>query len=508
MKRNYQPLRLNQFVGVDLVTNPSVISPNASIGLNNCENWPYFTISKCLGREEFHDTTIGATTIIESVHQLKLRDGTTKELVTTNAGKIYYSSAADVWTLLDSGLTTTNYLHSTIDYVNEYIVTDYGQNAPQSWDGSAGTTSDVDASCPKGYTCANYFRRLWMLGTVLNPHIAYFSNQDTKVFTTATDFINLDSPPGFRINGGITQRDKLIVGKDASICEIYYTGTTPSFAVKVLTDTAGCAAPHSWQALPDGTVMFVGWNNVYRIVGSDVKAVGDAIQSYFEASLPGETLNKNRMYNISSGLNLQKQQYWISVPASAESTNSVVLVYDYVNGYWFTRNWIVSALGQVRVNGEDRLYSGGYTGLAYREDYGNDNAGSDFSAYRDTAWTDCSFKGKKKCARVEILIEQTGNFDLSVDIFKDFSDASAVSSTVSVGSGAYSDSGIWDTGLWGTMTWSTDQVNQTAVAVDCVTLGEFDWLKIRVGSASKDQFFRVYAYTIWWKGIGYRYVTS
>lgn len=510
MKRYYRPARFNNFKGLDVVNNPDNKDPLRSGLLWGVECWPVGCISKWLGREEYHDTTIGAAVKVKGVHELRLRAGTTKQIVSTDEGKIYYHSAEDTWTELDDGLGTDDSPHSSVDYLNEYIVTDFGQSAPQSWDGAAANTSDVDATCPQGYTCDKFKRRLWMTGTSANPHLDYFSNLDSKVFTTASDYLTFDTEPGYRLMGSVVQGDRRLVGKDASISEAYHTGTKPSFAKRVLSTKIGCAAPLSWQSIEEiNAAIFLGYNNVYMVLGSKIIPIGDRILNYFEASLSGDSVNKNQFINAVSGLNLQKHQYWLTIPKSGSSTNDMLFKYDYTTSEWFAGPATISALGNFRISGEDRLYSGDYAGLVHREDFGNDDNGSDFASYRESSWTNLNFQGKKKIARIEFLIEQTGTHDINIEVSKDFDDTTTVSGTISVGSGTYSDAAIWDTSLYGTGTYAIAQTNSAFVVFDdVIELGNFDYLKIKVGNSTKDEFYRIYAYTVWFKPIGSRYTVT
>ncbi|MFW9872125.1 MAG: hypothetical protein ACFFG0_03410 [Candidatus Thorarchaeota archaeon] len=509
-KRLYRPARFNNFKGLDTVNNPSNKDPMRSNSLWGVESWPQGCISKWLGREKYHATAIGATVKVKSVHELRLRAGTTKQIVSCDDGKIYYHSGADTWTQLDNGLGTSDNPHSTVDYLNEYIITDFGQSAPQSWNGAAANTSDVDATCPNGYTCAKFKRRLWMLGTSSNTHLAYYSNLDSKVFVQASQYLTFDAEPGYRLMGGCVQGDRLIVGKDASIIEIYHTGSKPPFAKRILSANIGCAAPFSWQNIEEiKAAIFVGFNNVYMVLGAQVIPIGNNIINYFESSLPGESINKNKLLNVVSGVNIQKHQYWFAAPSSGSSTNNMLFKYDYITGEWFVGPAIISALGSFRISGEDRLYSGDYTGLVYREDYGNDDAGEDYTTYRNSSWSNLNFEGKKKITRIEFLLEQTGTHDINIEVSKDFDETTLVSGTINVGSGTYADAGIWDSSLYGSGEYAIAQTNRAFVVFDdVIELGTFDYIKVRAANANKDEFFRIYAYTIWWKPLGSRYVTT
>jgi len=347
-----------------------------------------------------------------------------------------------------------------------------------------------------------------MLGTSTNPHLAYFSGQDSKVFTTASDYLTFDTEPGYEITGGCAQRDRILVSKDNSISEIYHTGTSPAFAKRLLTANLGCSAPLSWQALPDGTAMFMNRNGIYRIFGSDIKDVSIPIKNYFEASLPGDSFNTNKFLNAVSGINYQKNQYWISLPKTGSSVNDMLLKYDFVNNEWFIGNDSISAIGHFRINEQDRTYTGDYVGLTYRGDYGGNLNGDPIISYRDSSWTDLGYTGKKKLIRVEVLLESTGTHNITVQLSKDLNETTAITKEVSVGAGTYTDAGIWDLSLWGSATYAAPQAEQTAKIINCEELGIADYFKLRFYNAGVDEFYRIYGYTVWWKPLGNRYVTE
>jgi len=195
---------------IDLIDPVSMVYPSRNINLD--ENGR----RKRGGTAHVYASAFSNAPRIMGLYDFILRNGNQFLIVATNLGEIY----KDDTTTIKTGMsTTTHFSFETFD--NELFICD-GYSRPQTWDGSAASTSDI-TSIPSDWTGSNFPKqlikhgrgvseRLWAIGCPSTPHTVYASaNGDGKNFSDANVVtINIETGDGFGIVGAAEFGDRLI----------------------------------------------------------------------------------------------------------------------------------------------------------------------------------------------------------------------------------------------------------------------------------------------------------
>ncbi len=141
------------------------------------------------GIEKVNGTVISGTPVVTGGIQFRLENGTTKIVVGCTDGKVY----ADYATLIHTFVATGQKINFNIFNNKLYIWN--GANMPQSWDGAAGSTSDLvnvpadwaGSSFPKAAVVhgRGASQRIWAYGCPSNLKTIYISDTNTDDFSDA-----------------------------------------------------------------------------------------------------------------------------------------------------------------------------------------------------------------------------------------------------------------------------------------------------------------------------------
>uniref|UniRef100_A0A6H1ZDW2 Uncharacterized protein n=1 Tax=viral metagenome TaxID=1070528 RepID=A0A6H1ZDW2_9ZZZZ len=166
------------------------------------------------GAEVVNGTVIASAPQVMGLYQFRLTDGSESIVTATADGKIQ----TDYNTELKTGLTASKY--SNFEVINDTLYVCNGADVPQTWDGSAGTTSDL-ALIPTDWAGTNFPKimikhgkgnseRLWGLGCPTTPKTVYASKNGSADFSDAeVKLINIETGDGFGIVGGVEYGDRL-----------------------------------------------------------------------------------------------------------------------------------------------------------------------------------------------------------------------------------------------------------------------------------------------------------
>lgn len=300
-------------------------------------------------------------------------------------------------------------------------------------------------------TCATYGNYLVLANTtessVNYPSRVRWSDLNTVDSFPANNFIDVEPNDGDKIVAIINFEDSIFIFKKRSIYKMVITGDegANAFIIRPIIRSLGAWAKNSVKPIPGVGIMFLAQNTVYLFDGESVSPAGDPIQRTIDE------VQRSQWANAVAAVYPKRYQYWIAV-STASTTNSKVLVYDYVQKAWTVyTNMTVNMLSQAEdLTGANILLSGDSSGNVYKQDTGTaDEPLGVQSAIPATYSTgDITFGGPeitKGYKYLYVFTELDQTTILTVNATFDFQSVAESSSTVTLGQvGATYDVAIYD----------------------------------------------------------------
>lgn len=314
-------------------------------------------------------------------------------------------------------------------------------------------------------TCATYGTYLVIGNTTESsafPSRVRWSDINNINSFPALNYIDVEPDDGDRIVSMVAFDESVYVFKKRSIYKMMITGLDgpDAFIIRPVSRNIGAWSKNSVKAIPNVGIMFLAQNTVYLLNDEGLKPVGDPIQRTFDG------LTRSMWANSVAEVYPKRYQYWLAV-STAGSTNTEVLVYDYIQNNWtiFT-GMNVSMLAQSEDStGQNILVSGDYQATTYKQDTGSsDNphgTATAISAYYTTADL-FSFESPDLTKGFKYLYIYTvgdQNYTLNVKAGYDFVSTYEFNQDLDVGSaGSVYDTGIYDTDIFPASGYSINRI--------------------------------------------------
>ena len=276
------------------------------------------------------------------------------------------------------------------------------------------------------------------------------------------NYIDVEPDDGDKIVGIVAFDESVYIFKHRSIYRMLITGLDgpDAFNIRPVSRNIGAWAKNSIQIIPNVGIAFLAQNTAYLLNDSGLTPIGDSIQRTFDG------VSRSMWANAVGGVYPKRYQYWLAV-STANSINSEMLVYDYVQHNWtiFT-GMNVNMLAQSEDStGQNILISGDYQGVTYKQDNGStDNANGvahAISAYYTTAnlFTNDSPDITKGFKYLYIYTLGDLNYTLNVQAAYDLASNYEFSQDVTLGSsGAVYDTGVYDTDIYPASGYQTTRI--------------------------------------------------
>ncbi len=423
------------------------------------------------------DNAVTGSSIITGLYELIKRDGTKRFIISTDA--LYYGdqSAASP-TAISGGLTFTvgsegqNFM-SMITFNNKVIGAN-GIEPAWSWDITNPAASI--AGMPIAPIITTYQHFVFAGGNATYPYRLYFSNDGDETTWTGTDYIDIgDLTSG--ITGLAVLFGKLYIFTRRSMYELRgYDRDT--FQVDEVTTSTGCISYKSIVKV-DNNLIFWSERGIYAFDGINVHYLSETL------SLTIAGLNYNRINYITAEVYKAKNQVWFSVSTGSNPNNNQVICMTYkptvsessygISNVYFgqTQNSVAFAVytgmafncfGLERSTTQlDRLYAGGYNGLIYLQDFGNNDDGAGIDFFIKTPPIDMGAPEEFKRFRyLWIFNKQEGSYNLGISYVTDFG---LGGTTTSVNLSVAGSGSLWGTMKWGTGTWGASAVIPSRVGL-------------------------------------------
>ena len=281
-------------------------------------------------------------------------------------------------------------------------------------------------------------------GLVLQTRIYWCNVRD---FTTwsATSWIEISMQDGQPITGMYPLADRLVIFKQRSIYNLFFTGDAALPFVYLISNspTVGCVAPYSIQEVENGLV-FLSYDGFYYYDSNNAYKMSLQIQN---------TINGLNLQNIQAARSLkqrQKNRYMCAVSSSGSSTNDTIIVWDWVlNAFSIYAGLYSSAMRTVYVDGYiEQLYFSDFNGYTYQMDTGSNDyplgIQTAISAYYWTNWKAFGDAMMQKASPNVIIYYEGSNSVLTFGYAYDFDGGIDYQNTFSLSNTG----GTWDASLW------------------------------------------------------------
>lgn len=376
--------------GLNTTGGPLSLKDNEASNLQNIDFNRFGSLLKRSGYTALNPTVITNTPIIDGLHWFEYNSSgvLTRFAIAVADGKLWKMDSLDsTWDNITGGLTIT--AGNPCDFENfldEVYITNNVDPVFQwtgTGNGSAMTVpADLtDAKYVKQFNNYLFLANVFVDGVRYNSRI-YWSNLNTTDTWTATDFIEVSKDDGQEITGLMVLGDRLVVYKSRSVYNVFYTGDAdvpfilPNGGKS--NSQVGCAIGYSVQNVDNGQV-FLSQDGFYFYDGNNSYKLSDKINRIFL------TMNISNLDLARSLVYKNKSRYMCALPASGQTQNNRVFVWDYFNNAWSvyvgtantansSKSFHCSAMATFYVGGyEERPYFGDYSGFTYRMDTGTDD---------------------------------------------------------------------------------------------------------------------------------------
>jgi hypothetical protein len=304
-------------------------------------------------------------------------------LVSVVSNKIAYldSTVGGNWTEITGAVTFSGSPSVWGASLSNILVLGHYGSTPIQWTGTGNCTA-LGGTPPYGCYCgtmvSNY---LFMANNSTYPSRVFWSQVLDPNTWPAANYVDVRPEDGQPIQAIIAFGEDLLIFKKNCVARFYTNQISGSLGpMVVVNEKIGCAGLHCVDRLPDGRVVFMGYDlHVYIYDGNTFTDISN--QPYPNSNIQ-KLLNSSQM-RLTGGFETGsvcvykgKSQVWISYPFTYTNSfgkqyNGVTLIYNYVNNIWvstYADHFIYKMVNYISGNKEFFMVSG-YQ-YVYREDGG------------------------------------------------------------------------------------------------------------------------------------------
>jgi hypothetical protein len=450
---------------------PAALQPNELRTARNVY-WKGRALSSRPGASPLQVSAINSGAAGTGVWQLVRNQGTTFDNLAVFGSKLYKDAKNAAPTDITGAVTITAGQNNlvTFTHFNDIALMCNGVNNPWQWNG-AGNATALGGSPPIFNTMLAKWNRVFGAGHAAAPRTIRFTPKGDPSTWNAADTVAAilgDSSSAVEGRDFIWQLghlgDSAFVGLQNSIGRILYTGdsTTP-FRYNQLSEF-GIEGAHNYVAVGNGGY-FLTNRGVHYVKPSDILITYEtSLISGRRLRATWDSLNKARikytngiLYRTVAGNMLV---LW-PLTSGSGSTHDTVLIMDVSDGpgterFAFWTGWDANGFGVVKndsTSAEELLFCTTNGFVWHADDGTTSDNGAAFVAEAATRWEDFGVPSEKKNFR-DLYLEarQTGNFNLNIDVYFDYSTTADATLTQVL---AGSNQALWGTAVWGTDLWAS-----------------------------------------------------
>jgi hypothetical protein len=434
--------------GLNSTAGPLGLNNNESSKLLNIDFDKFGSILKRNGYSNLNTTaTSGSNLQCDGLYWYEFDNvGTaTRYLIKVSGGNIYTcTNLTGNWgvpLLTTSTLAFTATNHCDFEtFLNTMIGTN-GVNVPFCYPGSG---SAYALTVPTGLTAAKYVRlynNYLFLGnvtvsSVVYPSRVYFSDIKSITSWQTYNYIDISKDDGQAITGMRVLGDRLVIYKEKSIYNLYFTGdsdipfTLPGGGKS--NSNVGCIAPFSIAEVENYHV-FLAADGFYFYDGMNSTKISDKIRSTLLEYNTG-LFTKARATNYRL-----KNRYMCALPTGTQ--NDRIVIWDYYNNAWsiYSGMYVSDITNVMSAGTDERIYFSDYSGYDYRLDNGTDDypllTATAISCHYYTNWRTFDDLVNQKGVPIVVIYYQINTGDLTFSYSYDFEDADQYSVNFSMDNG-------------------------------------------------------------------------
>lgn len=479
----------SNFGGLNTKDSPILINDNES---PNCQN-VYFTTKGAIVKRSGYDRLnlsgipSGGVDQITSFYQYIQDDGTEFAIATAGTKLFKMESLDGTWDDITGSLTITSDANfKWITWKNTAIGVN-NTNPPIKWTGSGnGAALTVPTNLTKARDVVEYRNYLILVNVTVDgtahPSRFYYSNLNTLNTWTDLDFIDVSPSDGDVLIGGIVLGGDMYLFKKFAIYRVRLTGDSVNPFIVQKTNSHVGALSTNGIVLSNNTIIFVANDGVYAFNGNISEKISTKIDPTF-ASLNKSNLSKAQIMDYN-----EDNQIWVA--SGTGSTHNRVLVFDYSSAAWTLYTGINAAvIGDYISSGDEKIFHGDYAGLVFEDDTADSDDGAAINAHWVSKWMDFGAPSiNKKVKHCNIVVEDSGNWDLTFGYSYDFQgdDLRTISVNLS-GNAALWDSGIWDSSVWAGQSYLIKRLD---------VLGQGKFFNVKFTNADSNEPFTLYGYSL------------
>lgn len=485
--------------GLNSTAGPIALQENESSDLQNIDFDKFGSILKRGGYVQLNTTaTTGTNLTGDGLYWYEFNSaGTnTRYLTHVSGGKIMYDSGgvSGTWTNLTGAYTATALSHCDFStFLNKVFITN-GVDIPTYWDGTATANNMASVlTSSTGITSAKYnclFNNYLFLGNVnlggvYHPNRIYWSNVEDPFTWLGQNWIEVSWNDGDEITGLHVLADRLVIYKNRSIYNLYFTGDADIPFILPgggkTNSNVGCIAPWSVQEVNNGHV-FLSYDGIYYFDGNNSYRLSDKIRSTLL------TYQFSKYPQAVSTIYRSKCRYLLAM-ASEGNTNNKIVAWDFYNNAFSIYSGIgCSDMAEVFVNGtEERIYFSDYNGYTYRQDIGSTDYPSGvataINAYYYTNWKTFDDLVNKKGILNALIYYQLNSATMIFSYSYDFAGADQYITTFNTSGNQTA----WNNFVWGFANWGGS--GGAVVRKDLNGRGRA--VRVKFANATIDETFRI-----------------
>lgn len=427
---------------VDLIPPQMFVAPSRNINLH--QN----------GREKRGGTAkVNSTAVSGSPQILGLFDfrvgANSFQVFAASDGKIYKDST----TVLKTGMSTSAKFNFAV-FGNELYICD-GASTPQTWDGAAGSTSNITTSAADWSTTKPFqmiahgrgaSRRMW---AIAGNAVYYSSLANGKEFAGGTSGkITIDVIDAYGLVGGVEFGDRLIVFDRAQAYVIDDSDATVANWGYELAQWTGGAA--HWRGIlkTDNDVLIMAEDGqLYSITGAqeygDYKLASlmrkQFIDNYMKATAAMTLISE---FHLVFDRNLRAVKYFFIRSGQTTVDSALVFFIDRgIDDGWVVHDnqttnsgYAASCSAEVRSGaGTYLVYTGDYSGFIWKLEQSArvDGASGYYGGFKTPNLNLDNPRMRKHFRRIYVIMEAVGDYNLSVNIWLD--GVNQTSTTINMG---------------------------------------------------------------------------
>lgn len=457
-------------VGFNANTNIDQIPPESMVHPSRNVNLHEGGIGKRGGTSHFNSAAIVDTsTRIMGGHDFILQSGVQTQVAGTSDGKIVTVTSSGVDATLKTGLGLSKV--TSFEQMNNTLFVTNGSDAPQTWDGSAGSTSALGnlsadwtgTNMPKQFVKhgRGNSERMWAFGVAGFPNDVYYAAANTGIapnFSTGGN-IYIETGNAFGIVGGMEWQDRLFAfGKKKTYIIDDTDASAANWGYEAAAWEGGAASHRLVVKTPNDVVAMMEDGEIYSATA--VQSYGD----YKQASITRPSFMHNWIkehvrlsyiddFHAIYDPVLRAIKFFVVRAGQTKATTALVYFIDRPpDKAWSIHEGTVDASGysaacswlRRNATGDYSVFTGDYAGFVWKLEVENrnDNSVGYYGGIKTPNLTLTDPRVSKFFDTMRLITQAQGNYNLNINIWVDGVSQTSSPLTVSLaGSGSVLDTG-------------------------------------------------------------------